>query len=301
MEYLIISVPLEKENKTFKSVHKKFVTKNKPCQVVKFPVPPEFRVGTLNVLMDLPTKLQDLEIHCDSVIHELISYMGKIKKGEQSELLDNFPMNNEFLDKLILQYNWNRAKFFPKDSLENLYSTLSNKIENISEIFKTRSQTYNQVIQNVEKIQRQQSDESLLTRNLSSIVPKEALVLDSEYMVTLLVVVAKTHFKKWSSSYYNMSQFVVPNSSNMIFQDENHGLFTVTLFKMFSDEFKAKAVENKFSVRDFVYDEKEYEKQRKENEKLLVAQKKRLLGNLKWLTTSIQETVTCLLHILEFL
>jgi len=70
---------------------------------------------------------------------------------------------------------------------------------------------------------------------------------------------------------------------------------------MFSDEFKAKAVENKFSVRDFVYDEKEYEKQRKENEKLLVAQKKRLLGNLKWLTTSIQETVTCLLHILEFL
>ena len=44
MEYILISVPIEKENKTFNSVHKEFVSKNKQCNVVKYSVPRDLRV-----------------------------------------------------------------------------------------------------------------------------------------------------------------------------------------------------------------------------------------------------------------
>ena len=50
---------------------------------------------------------------------------------------------------------------------------------------------------------------------------------------------------------------IVPRSSQMITQDSEYGLFTVTLFKKVIEEFKLHAREKKFIVRDFTYNEEE--------------------------------------------
>lgn len=50
---------------------------------------------------------------------------------------------------------------------------------------------------------------------------------------------------------------IVPRSSSLITQDQEYGLFTVTLFKKVIEEFKLHAREKKFVVRDFVYNEEE--------------------------------------------
>lgn len=50
---------------------------------------------------------------------------------------------------------------------------------------------------------------------------------------------------------------IVPRSTQLITQDSEYGLFTVTLFKKVMDEFKLHAREKKFIVRDFTYNEEE--------------------------------------------
>jgi len=50
---------------------------------------------------------------------------------------------------------------------------------------------------------------------------------------------------------------IVPRSTQLITQDSEYGLFTVTLFKKVIDEFKLHAREKKFIVRDFTYNEEE--------------------------------------------
>lgn len=58
---------------------------------------------------------------------------------------------------------------------------------------------------------------------------------------------------------------IVPRSSQLIFEDNDHGLFNVTLFQKVIDEFKVKARENKFVVRDFEYNEEDIAKGKKKN------------------------------------
>ncbi|XP_057165174.1 V-type proton ATPase subunit C 2 isoform X3 [Ursus arctos] len=57
--------------------------------------------------------------------------------------------------------------------------------------------------------------------------------------------------------------------SILIAEDNEGGLFTVTLFRKVIEDFKTKAKENKFTVREFYYDEKEIKREREEMSRLL--------------------------------
>ena len=50
---------------------------------------------------------------------------------------------------------------------------------------------------------------------------------------------------------------IVPGSSQLIYQDKDHALATVSLFHKVVDEFRNRARENKFLVRDFTYNDEE--------------------------------------------
>ncbi|XP_035129126.3 V-type proton ATPase subunit C 2 isoform X2 [Callithrix jacchus] len=110
---------------------------------------------------------------------------------------------------------------------------------------------------------------NLFTRTLSDIVNKEDFVLDSEYLVTLLVIVPKPNYSQWQKTYESLSDMVVPRSTKLITEDKEGGLFTVTLFRKVIEDFKSKARENKFTVREFYYDEKEIKREREEMARLL--------------------------------
>ena len=78
-----------------------------------------------------------------------------------------------------------------------------------------------------------------------------------------------------------MTQYVVPRSSNKISEDPDYGLFNVTLFKRSVDEFKQKARENRFIVRDFEFKETDIENEKKERTELGNKLKKQLVRKKK--------------------
>lgn len=71
---------------------------------------------------------------------------------------------------------------------------------------------------------------------------------------------------------------IVPRSSQLITQDHDYGLYTVTLFKKVIEEFKIHAREKKFIVRDFVYNEEEMAAGKNEITKLVTDKKKQFVS-----------------------
>jgi V-type H+-transporting ATPase subunit C len=76
-------------------------------------------------------------------------------------------------------------------------------------------------------------------------------IKETEYLTTLLVVVPNTGFQQWQASYETLTDFVLPRSSELIFQDKDSGLWTVTLFKKVVEDFKLAARDQKWIVRKY--------------------------------------------------
>lgn len=72
---------------------------------------------------------------------------------------------------------------------------------------------------------------------------------------------------------------VVPGSSQLITQDQDFGLYNVTLFKKVVEEFKLHAREKKFVVREFTYNEEELAAGKNEITKLVTDKKKQFVSS----------------------
>ncbi|KAK6012074.1 v-ATPase subunit C [Ostertagia ostertagi] len=97
--------------------------------------------------------------------------------------------------------------------------------------------------------------------------------------------------KDWLQRYSTFTSMVVPGSTQLITEEGEHALYSVTLFKKVIDEFKNIARENKFVVRDFVYDEESLKAGKSERDKL-VAEKQR-----QWLKINFGEIFAAYIHV----
>lgn len=88
-------------------------------------------------------------------------------------------------------------------------------------------------------------------------------------------------FNEWNAGYEKLTDMIVPRSSTLITQDQDFGLFNVTLFKKVVDEFKLHAREKKFIVRDFTYNEEELAAGKNEITKLVTDKKKQFVSKLR--------------------
>lgn len=52
-------------------------------------------------------------------------------------------------------------------------------------------------------------------------------------------------YKEWLATYESLTQMVVPRSSQLVHEDAEYGLYTVSVFKKVIDEFKLHAREKK--------------------------------------------------------
>ena len=107
-----------------------------------------------------------------------------------------------------------------------------------------------------------------MVKSLAGYVRKEDFVLGSEYLTTLLVVVPAFLQGEWNCKYETLTDLVVPRSSKRLVEEQDYCLFTVTVFRKACDEFKERAKEQKFVVRDFCYDDEELSAEREELKKL---------------------------------
>ncbi|KRT80897.1 hypothetical protein AMK59_5048 [Oryctes borbonicus] len=204
--------------------------------------------------------------------------------------------NNSDLPSYITRFQWDIAKYPIKQSLRNIADIISKQVGQIDADLKTKSTAYNNLKGNLQNLEKKQTG-SLLTRNLADLVKKEHFILDSEYLTTLLVIVPKVSSTDWQASYEKLTDMVVPRSSQLITQDAEYGLYTVSLFKKVVEEFKLHAREKKFIVRDFTYNEEELAAGKNEITKLVTDKKKQFGPLVRWLKVNFSECFCAWIHV----
>ncbi|KAI9520789.1 hypothetical protein NQZ68_013194 [Dissostichus eleginoides] len=295
-EFWLISAPGDKTcQQTWDQMMAATTRNNNLSTNHKFNIP-DLKVGTLDVLVGLSDELAKLDSFVDGVVKKVAQYMADVLEDSRDKVQENLLANGVDLVTYITRFQWDMAKYPIKQSLKNISEIISKQVSQIDNDLKSRASAYNNLKGNLQNLERKNAG-SLLTRSLADIVKKEDFVLDSEYLITLLVVVPKAAYTDWQKSYEGLAEMVVPRSSHLLFEDHDSGLFSVTLFLKAVDDFKHKARENKFVVRDFQYNEEELKADKEEMTRLSTDKKKQFGPLVRWLKVNFSEAFIAWIHI----
>ncbi|GAA6230865.1 V-type proton ATPase subunit C 1-B-like [Lates japonicus] len=193
----------------------------------------------------------------------------------------------------MTKFQWDKAKYPTALPLSSLADIINKEVSQVETELKSQAAAYNSVKTSLQSLERKQ-DGNLQTRSLNDIVRKEDLVV-SEYLTTLLVVVTRESYLQWERTYESLSNFVVPRSSRKLYEDGEAGVFSVTLFKRAVCEFKAKAKESKFTVREYSFDLEE--KKQQEMKQLSVHKKEQYGIFVRWLKVNFSQVFIAWIHL----
>jgi len=294
-EYWLISAPGEKTCQQTWDRLDQAVSKQQLASNWKFHIP-DLKVGTLDQLVGLSDDLGKLDIYVETITRKVAAYLGEVLEDQRDKLAENLLANGVDLATYLTQFRWDMAKYPIKQSLKNLSEIIAKQVGQIESDQKTKAATYNNLKSSLQSMEKKQTG-SLVTRSLGDLVKKEHFVLDSEYLTTLMVVVPLVNQQDWSMKYEKLTDMIVPRSSQLIYQDTDHALYSVSLFHKVVDEFKNRARENKFLVRDFTYNDEELKAGKNELTKLATDKKKQFGPLVRWLKVNFGECFTAWIHV----
>lgn len=329
--YWVVSVPKDAApNKNpFGLVQEKAAAVSKDLTTnFRFEVP-DLRIGTLDALLSLSDDLVKTDTQCETVVHKIAKQLfdlssqgrpgddvGAAEGGGAGGAaaaapragdadIDQLAVNNVSVDTYLTHFNWDEAKFPPRNQLKEIVEQVVGLIGKIDDEFKTKYSHFNEARSKLEAIRRKNMG-NLMVRDLTDLlVGQEAAFTESESLTTLLVVVPKYMYRDWETNYETMDlkegdgplQLIVPRSSRLLYEDQEHGLWTVTVFKRAADEFKVRARKRRFNVRDFKPDAEE-SRQGKENKKKMEEEARRQWTSLvRWCKTNFSEAFIAWTHV----
>ncbi|XP_030159620.1 V-type proton ATPase subunit C 1 isoform X2 [Lynx canadensis] len=264
-EFWLISAPGEKTcQQTWEKLHAATTKNNNLAITSKFNIP-DLKVGTLDVLVGLSDELAKLDAFVEGVVKKVAQYMADVLEDSKDKVQENLLANGVDLVTYITRFQWDMAKYPIKQSLKNISEIIAKGVTQIDNDLKSRASAYNNLKGNLQNLERKNAG-SLLTRSLAEIVKKDDFVLDSEYLVTLLVVVPKLNHNDWIKQYETLAEMVVPRSS-------------------------------KFIVRDFQYNEEEMKADKEEMNRLSTDKKKQFGPLVRWLKVNFSEAFIAWIHV----
>ncbi|XP_026007964.1 V-type proton ATPase subunit C 1-B-like isoform X1 [Astatotilapia calliptera] len=312
-DFWLISVPLDKTSLTSVEKLKRTIVKtNLASSCCKFSIP-DLKVGVLDSLLSVSDDLSKLDTLAESVIKKTCQCMKEVLESSD-KVLENALANGDHsknqraalsplkaylkslrvdLMNFMIKFQWDKAKYPTSLTLSSLAEIINKEVSQVEAELKSRSAAYNSVKASLQNLEHK-LDGNLQTCSLNDVVRKEDLVV-SEYLTTLLVVVARGSYSQWERSYESLSKFVVPRSSRKLYENGEGGVFSVTLFKRAVCEFKAKAQESKFFVRDYSFD---LEEQKQREIMQLSFHKKEQYGIfVRWLKVNFSEVFVAWIHL----
>ncbi|CAK45337.1 V-type proton ATPase subunit C [Aspergillus awamori] len=263
--------------------------------VAPFPIP-EFKIGTLDALVQQADELAKLEAGCQGVVAKVGDALKNILDGDEAQIDKMKTVNDKPVDQYLRTFSWNKVKYRADKPLGELIDLLQKEAASIDNDIRSKYTQYNQVKNTLATLQRKQTG-NLSTKSLSSVVDPRTLVRDSEYIETHLVAVPAQQVKEFLKIYETVAPMVVPRSATLVASDDDFTLYAVTTFKKHSLEFVHKCRENKWIPRDFKYIEGGKEEERKEFERVGGDERKLWGETLRLGRTAWSEAVMVWIHV----
>ncbi|KAL1973600.1 hypothetical protein VTN31DRAFT_6235 [Thermomyces dupontii] len=258
---------------------------------------PEFKIGTLDALVQQAEELAKLESMCQGVVSKVGDALKGILGNDEEQIRRMKTVNDKPPDQYLRTFQWNKVKYRADRSIGELADMLEKEAASIDNDVRGKFAQYNQVKNTLATLQRKQAG-SLATRSLASVVEPRHLVQDSEFLETHLVAVPVQQVKEFLKTYETISPMVVPRSATEIASDSEFALYAVTTFKKHSMEFIVKVRENKWIPREFKYTEGGREEEAREIERVGGDERKLWGEAVRLGRTGYSEAVMVWMHVL---
>ncbi|RSL70561.1 hypothetical protein CEP54_001719 [Fusarium duplospermum] len=258
---------------------------------------PDFKIGTLDALVQQADDLAKLEASCQAVVAKVGDSLKNVLDGDEDRIAQYKMVNDKPTDQYLSTFSWNRIRYRADKSLGELISTLQKELATVDNDVKTKFNQYNSVKTNLAALQRRQTG-NLSTKSLTPLVDPSLLIQDSEYIETHLIVVPANAKKDFIKSYETLAPMVVPRSSVQIAQDEEFVLFAVATFKKHSAEFLAKCREQKWTPRHYKHVQGGREEEQRELDRVTNEERKVCGEALRMGRTGWSESVMIWVHVL---
>ncbi|XP_054652899.1 V-type proton ATPase subunit C 1-B [Dunckerocampus dactyliophorus] len=288
----LISVPLDKTSAKSVEKLKHIVGKTNLASCCKFSIP-DLTVGILDSLLCVSDELSTLDTLTESVMTKTCQCMREVMEQARDKVAENVLANGVDMMSYVTSFQWDKAKYPTSLPLPSLVNIITKEVSQVEVELKSRAAAFSSVKASLQCLERK-LEGGLQTCSLNGIVRREDLVF-SEYLTTLLVVVCRRDYMRWERTYESLSAFVVPRSSRKLYEDGKGGIFSVTLFKRVVAEFKAKAQESKFTVREYSFDLEE--KQQQERKELRVHKKEHYGMFVPWLKVNYNQVFIAWIHL----
>ncbi|KAK6794839.1 hypothetical protein RDI58_008292 [Solanum bulbocastanum] len=293
--YWVVSLPVQQNSSTtslWSRLQESISRHSFDTPLYRFNIP-NLRVGTLDSLLALSDDLVKSNSFIEGVCSKTRRQIEELERVS-GVLSSSLTVDGVPVDSYLTRFAWDEAKYPTMSPLKEIVDGIHSQVAKIEDDLKVRVSEYNNVRSQLNAINRKQTG-SLAVRDLSNLV-KPADVVTSEHLTTLLAVVSKYSQKDWLSSYETLTTYVVPRSSKMLYEDNEYALYSVTLFNRDADNFKIKARERGFQIRDFEHNPETQESRKQELEKLMQDQETFRSSLLQWCYTSYGEVFSSWMH-----
>lgn len=293
--FFLVSLPVEGNEESTKRNLDGVVSQNASASK-PFAIPKDLRVGTLDTLVALSDALVKDDTFGERLTRKLSTNMNNLVDGNKDKMLDLLQANGRTLQGYVEQFRWDSAKFNTALSADALRQDINKKLSEIDTEMKAKTSAYTKVKQTLGQMEKRGTG-SLLVRDVSNVVTRDHFVLDSEYLVTLLVVVPMPKIPEWEESYETLSEYIVPRSSVRIqVDDKDSALYTVTMFRRVVEDFKQSAREKRFTVKDFEYDESKMEADEAKTQQLKTDLQRKYNMLVSWCKMAFSEAFIAWIH-----
>lgn len=217
---------------------------------------PSLKVGTLDSLMEASDDLAKLDPQFETTVQKLLSIMEEASQKSRSAVsVLRVNQSQEMTpDGYLKHFQWNTAQFDVKEPIRNL-------IQKISQVSLTAEERARQLLADYSDARNRlqgatrKNQGSLSIRPIGDAVSKWSrttrnAVVDTELLVTMFVAVPVASQAEWTSTYWQINEFVCPQSSQVVAEDKEFVLNSVVLFKKVAEDFKLGCRKRKFIVRE---------------------------------------------------
>ncbi|KAF3040965.1 Vacuolar ATP synthase subunit C [Didymella heteroderae] len=258
---------------------------------------PEFKIGTLDALVQQADDLAKLENACHGVVDKVVDSLRTILDGDEGKVQQQKTINDKPVEQYLRTFQWNKVKYRADKPIADLIDLLQKEIQGIDNDVKAKFSQYNQTKSALAAAERKKTG-NLATKSLVSVVNPNSLIRDSEYLDTHLIAVPNVAVKDFYKSYEELTPMVVPRSANQLAKDDEFTLFAVTVFKKHSAEFVHKCREKRWTPRDYKYKEGGKEEEAKEADQLQRDAQKQWGEALRLGRTGYSESAMIWIHVL---
>ncbi|GAO14724.1 uncharacterized protein UV8b_04587 [Ustilaginoidea virens] len=297
--YAVVSLPLsalDSSNRDDATSALSAVVSSDNGSVSPFNVP-DFKIGTLDALVQQADDLAKLESTCHAVVAKVGDSLKSVLNNDEERLASYKMVNDKPPEQYLRNFTWNKIRYRSDKSLGELIDMLKKELTTVDTDVKTKFNQYNTIKSNLAALQRRQTG-NLATKSLTPIVNPKLLIQDSEYMETHLIAVPTNSKKEFLKSYETLAPMVVPRSSVEVDHDEEFTLFAVATFKKHSAEFVQKCREQKWTPRQYTYVEGGREEEQRELDRVTNEERKVRGEALRLGRTGWSESVMVWIHVL---